>query len=438
MTDTHDEVTQLLNRRSMLSMLRLQIGYANDRKNLLALIVIDIDRFTQINGSSGYAYGDQVLRHLAQQIESVARERDYTARIGDNRFALLLPRILNHGHAELAVQKLFRLLEVPFESGDSRLTLAVTVGVALCPSHATHPEYLLRKAELALSTARLEGRRYLFAIDNPEGDTLSDLWDLEFALAGVIERGEVSMHYQPLLRASDLHVIGAEALMRWESRPRGMIAPDVFIPIAERTGQIKKLTMWSLNTALRQAGEWKHAWGPLTVAVNLSSDLVSQRDLPELVENALHLWGKDQVRLVLEITERSLMNREHALQILTQLRNLGVKISIDDFGTGYSCLAYFKNIPVDELKIDKSFVSEILIDTASAAITALIIGLAHRFGLAVVAEGVEDVATFEMLKAGGCDSAQGFLFARPMPSSEFQTWLQAYRPGEGNPNPRIS
>ncbi len=428
MTDLHDELTGLPNRRSFLSLLHRHIGYANDRQHLLALVVIDIDSFAQINGSSGYAFGDQVLRHLARQIQVVARTQDYTARIGDNRFALLLPSILNHGHAELAVQKLFRLLEVPIESDGARLTLPVTVGAALCPAHATHAEYLLRMAELALATARMEGRRYLFAPDAQQTNVLSDLWDLELELTGAIDRGEMRMHYQPQVRVSDLHLVGVEALMRWDSQTRGMVSPDVFIPLAERTGQIQKLTMWALNTALRQAGEWRQAWAPLSVSVNLPGEMASQRDLPELVENALQLWGKDEVRLVIEITERSLMDRERALDILGRIRELGVKISIDDFGTGYSCLAYFKNIPADELKIDKSFVTGLLTDIASADITTLIIELAHRFGLAVVAEGVEDPATFALLKSGGCDIVQGYLFGKAMPSPQFQDWLDGYRP----------
>lgn len=429
--DILDDLTQLHNRRSFLSLLQRHLTYANERHNLLALVVIDIDHFAQINGASGYAFGDHVLRHLARQVAAVARTQDYAARIGDNRFALILPRILNHGHAELAVQKLFRLLEVPIESGDIRLNLFVTAGAALCPVHATHPDFLLRKAELALSTARRDGHRYQFAPDTPQTQTISDLWDLEVEMAGAIDRGEMRIHYQPQIRLSDLHLIGVEALMRWNSPSRGLVPADVFIPLAERTGQIKQLTLWAMNTVLRQAAEWKHPWGPLSVAVNLPSELASQRDLPELVENALHLWGKDEIRLMLEITERSLMDREQALDKLTRIRKLGVKISIDDFGTGYSCLAYFKNIPADELKIDKSFVGGLLTDTASADITSLIIELAHRFDLAVVAEGVENAATLHKLKSGGCDIAQGYLFGQAMSSSEFQAWMHAYRPGEG-------
>lgn len=428
MKDIHDELTQLHNRRSFLSLLLRHISIANEKHQLLGLLVFDIDHFAQINGASGYAFGDQVLRHVARQIETVARAQDYAARIGDNRFALILPRILNQGHAELAMQKLFRLLEVPVESGNTKLTLSVTAGAALCPAHATHAEFLLRKAEMALATARIEGRRYLFSPDTAQAQSLSDLWDLELEMAGAIDRGEMHMYYQPQVRISDLALVGVEALMRWDSQSRGSVSPDVFIPLAERTGQIKKLTLWAMNTVLRQAAEWKHPWGSLAVAVNLPSELVGQRDLPELVQNALHLWGQDGVRLVLEITERSLMDREHVLDKLTRIRKLGVKISIDDFGTGYSCLAYFKNIPADELKIDQSFVAGLLSDTASADVTTLIIDLAHRFDLAVVAEGVEDEATLHKLRAGGCDIAQGYLFGKAMPTLEFEAWLQQYQP----------
>jgi diguanylate cyclase (GGDEF)-like protein len=429
--DILDDLTQLHHRRSCMALLSRHIALSNEKQALLGLIVVDIDRFAQINGASGYAFGDKVLCHLAAQIRLVARGQDYAARIGDNRFVLILPRLLNRGHAELAVQKLFRLLEVPIDAGGGgKLVLSVTAGVALCPVHATHAEFLLRKAELALATARIQGQPYLVAPDAAPTLGLSELWDLELEMAGAIERGEMQMYYQPQVRISDNRPVGVEALMRWNSRARGMVSPDIFIPLATGAGQIKKLTLWAMNTVLRQAAEWQHAWGSLSVAVNMPSEMVGQRDLPEMVESALNLWGKDTVGLMLEITERSLMDREQALDKLGRIRQLGVTISIDDFGTGYSCLAYFKNIPADELKIDKSFVTGLLTDTASADITTLIIDLAHRFGLAVVAEGVEDVETLQKLKSGGCDIAQGYLFGKPMSSTDFQAWLHHYRPEE--------
>lgn len=428
MSEIEDELTGVHGRRSFASLLRRQIQLANDSQSTLALLVVDIDGFGHINGAHGYEFGDLLLQHLARQLKDVARAHDYIARIGGDRFALILPRVMNRGHAELAVQKLLRHLEVPFEAKGHRLRITVTVGVALCPQHATHADYLLRQAEHSLEMARITGQPFLFAPDSPQEESFSEFWDLELELAGAHERGEMAMHYQPKLRCSDRRPVGAESLMRWQSASRGTVSPGVFIPVAEQTGQVKPLTIWAMNTALRQAAEWKHGQGPLSVAVNVPAELVAQHDLPDLVENALRLWGNAQVQLVLEITERSLVSDpRHSFRMLSAIRALGVKVSIDDFGTGYSCLAYFKNIPCDELKIDYSFVKGMVQDRASADLVTLIIDLAHRFGLSVVAEGVEDEATFEALKARGCDVVQGWLFAKAMRSDEFEAWLQPER-----------
>jgi diguanylate cyclase (GGDEF)-like protein len=420
-----DVLTGLGSRRNFLTALARQVSHANDKRSALALLVIDIDGFAQINGAFGFEVGDQLLRHLAQQLRHVARPHDYLARIGDNRFALILTRLMNQGHAELAIQKLFRLLEVPFQTPAARLNVVVTVGAALCPAHASHPDFLLRRAEAAVIRARRERQRHAFAPDSARDHDVSDLWDLEMQLGGAIERGEMVMHYQPQVRTSDLQPAGAEALMRWNSLARGVVSPELFIPLAERTGQIKKLTVWALNTALRQAAQWPPGDGPLSVSVNLPGTLATQPDLPDLVEDALGLWGSDRVQLVLEITESSLMDTAHAFAALARIRALGVKISIDDFGTGYSCLAYFRNLPADELKVDRSFVSSLLTDPASADIVQLIVGLAHRFGLSVAAEGVEDEATLHALTRQGCDIAQGFLLGKAMPTAEFERWLAA-------------
>ena len=431
MPDRIDALTELQNRRGFLERLHQLVAVAAEKGEQLALVIADIDRFAQINGSGGYAFGDQVLCHTARQMQTVARAQDQVARIGDNRFALIVTRVFNAGHAELAVQKLFRLLEMPFESGNIRIRPAVSAGIALFPMHAAQAEGLLGQAELALITARAEGRPYQFAPDAQRIGSISEMWDIEFELAGAVDRGEMSIHFHPQIRISDRRLVGAEALMRWTSPVRGRIPPDVFIPIAERTGQIRKLTLWAMNTVLRQASQWRHDWGPLDVAVNVPGELAARDDLSAQVDNALQLWGTDAVRLVLEITERSLMDRELVIDRLARIRERGVRISIDDFGTGYSCLAYFKELPVDELKIDKSFVASMLIDAASADITSLIIDLAHRFDLSVVGEGVEDEMTLARLGAAGCDVAQGYLFAKPMPASDFERWLQEYDPGGG-------
>ena len=421
-----DEVTGLHHRRGFTAALKRQISYANEQRTKLALIVADIDGFAAINAAFGYDFGDQVLRHVAAQVRKVARPHDVAARIGDNRFALILPRVMNQGHVELAVQKLLRMLDLPYESGNARVKPTITIGASLCPLHSSHPEHLLRDAEACIQRARREGVDFMFPPERGADDVIAEDWDIEIDLADAVRRGEMAMHYQPKLRIADGRPVGAEALMRWTSRSRGLVSPNLFIPVAERTGQIKPLTIWALNTVLRQAQEWKHP-GELTVAVNVPPDMVAQHDLPDLVANALNLWGHEHVQLVLEITERSLVTTPaHSFKILGAVRALGVKVSIDDFGTGYSCLAYFKDIPADELKIDKSFVSGLLADRANAEITSLIVQLAHRFGLSVAAEGVEDAATLAALREQRCDVVQGHLFAPALKHEEFAQWLREH------------
>ena len=429
MSSAEDVLTQLPNRRSFLSSLQRQVLLVNERQVNLGLLVIDVDGFSRINNAHGFAFGDRLLAHLAAQLRLVARSHDVIGRIGDNRFGVVLTGLMNRGHAELAIHKLYRLLDTPFESGTARVKISVSVGVALCPQNASQSDYLLRCAERTLGVARASGQRYCFPSEGDD-NALSDLWDLEIELRSAAALNELSMHYQPKVSMADLRPVGAEALMRWNRTSRGSVAPNVFIPVAERTGQIRPLTTWAINTALRHAGEWNQPWGKLSVAVNIPAEMVLQHDLPDLIENALKLWGKPHIELQLEITERSLVSDpRQSFKILSQIRDLGVKVSIDDFGTGYSCLAYFRNIPADELKIDKSFVSSLIEDSASADITALIIDLAHRFDLIVVAEGVEDEATFDALRTRGCDVAQGYLFSKALPSKDFNRWLNEYNPG---------
>ncbi|RAP56120.1 bifunctional diguanylate cyclase/phosphodiesterase [Oleiagrimonas sp. MCCC 1A03011] len=420
-----DLLTDLPSRRSFLRRLAQHIVRACETGHKMALIVVDVAGFTQINIAHGYEAGDRVLRHLARQMQHAARERDFTARIGDNRFALVLSDVLNHGHVELAIHKLLRLLDTPVEVGERQVSLRIKAGAALCPEHASHAEHLLRRAETALLTARREHADY--HVLDPEatsGIELSEQWQLEMEFESAIERGELHMHYQPQVHLRSGRTVGAEALMRWDRRDGQDVSPELFIPIAERAGKIKKLTIWALNTALRQAGEWPVEHGPLSIALNLPSELAIQPDLPELVQNALQLWGKPHIQLVLEISEHSLMDRHRGRDILLQLRELDVRISIDDFGTGYSCLAYFKSIPADELKIDKSFIGELLSDAASLDITVLIIELAHRFGLNVVAEGVENTRTLHVLRNHGCEIGQGYLFGRSMSAEALVAWMR--------------
>jgi len=423
-----DADRQARDRRSFFSLLRRHIGFANERQNILGLLVVDIDQFSSINAVHGYALGDEILEHFGQILGKVCRKQDIVATLGADRFALILPRLLNQGHAVLAAHKLLRLLEIPFDTEKGKLRVHASIGIALCPYHATQHEFLLRKAERALRVARERKTAFNVCARADQLDEISDVWDIEIELDGAIKRSELELHYQPKIDARTGEPVGAEALMRWQSPSRGAVSPELFIPIAERTGQIKALTIWALNSALRHAGEWPQTRGPLSVSVNIPPEMVAEHDLPDLVENALKIWGKPHVELVLEITERTLVaDPEHSFAMLSRIRELGVRISIDDFGTGYSCLAYFKDIPADELKIDRSFVAGMLYNQANRDITSIIIDLAHRFALVTVAEGVEDADTFAALRDLECDVIQGFLFGKPMRRGELAEWLQSFQ-----------
>ncbi len=418
MNPIEDQLTGLRNRRSFMPLLRQHVGLANNHKTSVGLVVVDINGFSRLNATHGFDIGDGILKELALRLKQVARTQDYAARIGDNRFALILCRVMDKGHVDLAIRKVFRLLDLPFEIGGLRVKVAATVGAALCPMHASQADHLLRQAERALAAARAGALPYMIAPDIGVDGGISAHWELEVELGDAVASGQMSMHYQPKIRVADRALVGAEALMRWQHRSRGAISPELFIPVAEQTGQILPITAWALNMALRHAGQWG---GPLSVAVNVPAQMIARHDLPDLVENALQLWGRSDTQLVLEITERSLVaDHRHSFAVLSRIRDLGVRISIDDFGTGYSCLAYFKDIPADELKIDRSFVSGLLVDAASVDITTLIIDLAHRFGMSVVGEGVEDEATFQLLSRMGCDLVQGFLFSPALSPDAFR------------------
>ncbi|MDQ3617507.1 MAG: bifunctional diguanylate cyclase/phosphodiesterase [Pseudomonadota bacterium] len=418
MNPTEDLLTGLRNRHSFMPLLRQHVGLANDRKSSLGLVVVDINGFSRLNATHGFDIGDGILKELALRLTHVARAQDYVARIGDNRFALILTRVMDKGHVDLAIRKLFRLLDLPFEVAGLRIKVAATVGAALCPMHASQADYLLRLAERALEAACASAQQYMLAPDIGVDVGISEHWDLEVELRDAVERGQMSLYYQPKVRVADRGLVGAEALMRWQHRTRGAVSPELFIPVAEQTGQICSITAWALNMALRHAGQW--GGGSLSVAVNVPPEMIARHDLPDLVENSLQLWGSSDTQLVLEITERSLVaDHRHSFAVLSRIRDLGVRISIDDFGTGYSCLAYFKDIPADELKIDRSFVRGLLDDAASLDITTLIIDLAHRFGLSVVGEGVEDEATFQVLSRLGCDMVQGYLFSPALSPDAF-------------------
>jgi len=422
-----DSITGLYDRQQFLNILNSDVSEAATHQVSLALLLVDIHHFGRINMKHGYAAGDSVLQVVAKALEQVRRKGDQIARIGDDQFALILPGVMNTGHAELAAHKIQRLLDVPVQLDKGRVRCAANIGIAVYPEHARGAEALLAAADEAQRKARLSGQPFCVA-RGYDDDEYSEHWDIEMALEDSIQKSELHVYFQPKISLATGKPVGAEALVRWENGFRGIVGPNEFIPIAESTGFIRPLTEWVLNSALRLASEWKHPWGEQEVSVNVPTQILERADFVDTVMSARELWNSDNSRLCIEILEQSFIeNVEEVFATLKRLRDAGICISIDDFGTGYSSLAYFRDIPADQLKIDQSFVFGLLKDRGNANIVELIVDLAHRFDLSVVAEGVEDAQTLAALKKLKCDVAQGYFIARPMPADEYHHWLANYR-----------
>ena len=424
----NDLLTGLYNRAKFFDVLKHTVRKAAEFSAPVGLLIIDIQRFRKINKNYGYDTGDAVLQAVAGVLKKVCREGDCVARIGDDQFAMLLARVINTGHAKLAAAKIQRLLDVPIMVKERKIRCSAVIGISLYPFNTSEPRELLQTAELFLERAKYMELPIGFS-EEKEEEGISEEWDIEVSLGESIARSELRIFFQPKISLDTGKPVGAEALVRWKSPSRGLISPAVFLPVAATIGFFKPLTIWMLNSALRLSSGWTQKWGRLSVSVNIPPSLLEQSDFVDLVMSAEELWQRDNVDLCLEVLEESLVSDvQLAFQKLNTLREHGVKIAIDDFGTGYSSLSYFRDIPTDELKIDQSFVKELQKDETNAHIVSLIIEIAHRFGLQVVAEGVEDHDALMYLKENGCDQAQGYYFAKPMPAASFLDWLETYEP----------
>lgn len=422
-----DQLTKLLDRQSLISILDDEIAESVEYNVPIALLIIDISRFHRINAYYGQHAGDQVLRAVAEVLLEVKREGDHVARIGGDLYAMVLSPIANPGHAELAAHKILRLLDVPIQLEEKPIRCAVNIGIAICPLHATKTDYLLNSAEEALQTAK-QSENPISTTEAEDEDSLLGDWDIELELEGAIERSELLVYFQPKVSLKTGYPVGAEALIRWNNRSRGIIPPGEFLQTADELSLTKNFTIWMLNSALRHSADWTDKYGKLHVSVNIPTALLDQPDFPDLIESAEQLWKTSEVSLCIEVLEDSFIeDTPYTFRILKDLRSKGIRVSIDDFGTGYSSLSYFRDIPTDELKIDRSFIQGLLSDDANSHIVQVIIYIAHRFGLTVVAEGVEDEATLKQLKQLGCDIVQGNLYSEPMPATEFRKWLESFQ-----------
>ncbi|HYH06409.1 MAG TPA: GGDEF domain-containing phosphodiesterase, partial [Thermoanaerobaculia bacterium] len=320
-------------------------------------------------------------------------------------------------------RRILNTLEQPFVVEGQVLEVGASIGIALYPEHGADARTLLRRADVAMYTAKQKQTGYSFHQEDVDPASAADL-SLVVELRGAVERDELELHYQPKLHMRTGIMTRAEVLMRWNHPKRGHLPPSQFIPLAERTGLIRSVTDWLLDRAMAQCRTWQDAGAPIHVAINISAKSLLDQSLPGKVQAALDRWNIDPRFLKIEITESSIMaDPTHALAILSLLQSMGVRLSVDDFGTGYSSLTHLRELPIDEIKVDKSFVMGMTENEADAAIVRTVIDLGHNLGKQVCAEGVEDEATWHRLRDLGCDLAQGYWIARPLPAKELMEWL---------------
>jgi diguanylate cyclase (GGDEF)-like protein/PAS domain S-box-containing protein len=421
----HDALTNLPNRILFRESLQRALLNAYPHKKPLALLLLDLNRFREINDTFGHQWGDTLLQQVSARLRGILRKSDPIARLGGDEFAILLPNSGDEIGAQRVANRLIRVLEHGFVVEGRALSIGASIGIALYPEHGEDADTIMRRAEIAMYTAKHTHSDFAFyqsAQDYHSPDRLLFAGELQQAIAC----DQLMLHYQPKANFVTGGVSHVEALVRWRHPERGLIPPDQFIPLAEQTGLIRSLCHWVLDDALRQCALWKRNGYSLQVAVNLSMRNLQDPCLPDVIAKLLSRWDLDPSWLEVEITESALAaDPGRTLEILTRLHDMGIRIAIDDFGTGYSSLAYLKRLPVDEIKIDKSFVMGMATEEDDATIVRSTIELGHNLGLQVVAEGIEDEATWELLKSLGCDFAQGYFLSRPLPAADFAAWLHA-------------
>jgi len=417
-------IIQLAYRDELYSKLKDYVEQHKKSGKKLALLLIKVDHFRRLNTVFGYHTGDAFLKAFSHRLENIARSKDFITRVGNSEFVMLLPEIFNVGHAELAVHKIFAAMEEPFEMDGNKHKISAHIGISIYPDHDDEIESLMQKAEVAMMASRASAVSFAL-YSNEDKNSSIGVWDIEGELEVALENDDFELYYQPQVCMQTGHVFGAEALIRWNHKQRGFIRPDIFILAAEKTGQIHAITRWCLNTALRQIKEWPSTSKPLSLSVNISAVVFNDLSFVDSVKSAINLWTVPAEQLTLEVTESALVDDVNtSFLTLNELRQLGVGISIDDFGTGYSSMAYLKNIPANELKVDQSFVLHMLDNQMDQHIVNTVIEMGHGFNLKVVAEGIENSETFDVLKTLGCDIAQGYHIARPMPLDRFIEWLK--------------
>ncbi len=419
----YDPLTGLANRSLLHDRLEHEIAISNREQTSFGVALMDLDRFKEVNDTLGHNVGDELLREVGRRLKETVRAEDTVARLGGDEYVVVLHN-LDVEDVQVISGKMLNALDRPYHWQNQSIDLAASLGISLYPSQCTNASELLRCADIAMYVAKRSGTGYALYASDQERTNRGDL-SLKSELREAIQSDQLTLHYQPQIDHGSTQVVGLEALVRWNHPQRGFLAPDKFITLAEEAGLIGSLTQWVLKTALNQLAILHRQGYDLSVAINLSARNLHDMELPASILARLNESGVAPENLTLEITESAVMaNPNNGLAILTALDRMGVTLAIDDFGTGYSSLAYLKRLPVDELKIDKSFVMEMEENENDAVIVRSTIDLAHNLGLRVTAEGVESQTAWDTLGILGCDYSQGYFMGKPMPIDELERWLR--------------
>ncbi len=427
----HDPLTELPNRVLARDRVERAIAAANRKGRVVALIYLDLDHFKTVNDSLGHAAGDRLLKSVAQRLRAVLRETDTISRQGGDEFLVVVGELADAVAVKPVVDKLMAALEQPVLIDGQELATTASIGIAQYPDDGSDFDTLLQKADTALYRAKDGGRNTCRFFDERMNAEVTERLRLRNGLRQALERGEFVLHYQPQVDLASGAVTGVEALLRWMRPGEGLVMPGRFIAQAEESGLIVPIGEWVLAEACRQAMAWRHdGLPPVVVAVNLSGAQFARGEVEAVVQRALRDSGLPPDGLELELTESILLsNTEQVLAVVQRLKGLGVRLSVDDFGTGYSSLSYLKRFAVDKLKIDRSFVADLLTDADDGAIVRAIVQMAQGLELGTIAEGVESEAVARRLAELGCGEAQGYWFARPLPADDLAAFLRRSPPG---------
>jgi len=427
----HDVLTGLPNRALLSDRIEQSLARARRENTAMAVMFLDLDGFKAINDTAGHQVGDRLLAEIANRLQTSVREHDTVARLGGDEFAIILEGTKSMSSVGGIARKLLYSLAMPVHVEGADLYVTTSIGVSRFPRDGEDVHTLLRKADSAMYRAKEAGKNTFRFYSQLEGDEDAQRLELEQQLRRAIERREFALFYQPQMSIDSGTVVGVEALIRWHHPTQGLVMPSVFVPVLEESGLIVEVGDWVLREACRQARTWRLAGLPgLRIAVNVSARQFAKRDLVGDVARILDETGTEPHRLHIEITEGTIAAKfERSVEIMRKLSALGVKIAVDDFGVGYSSLNYLKRLPINSLKIDRSFIHDVTTDANDAAIARTIIALAHNLGLDVIAEGVETLEQMFFLSRQGCNEVQGYLVSQPMPPDQFAAWLRE--------NPRV-